>query len=178
MNSCYYIGHINIIIIYKNRKQIYVTVFQRPTLSLWNKQSVFAAFPVRLVLCLMFLTSIHQVIPIKTNILVVFIVVCQVSVSPASRVLRWPRWASCVCHTRNRTPCWSCSFCLWQPSCVSGCKSLLLDILCVYQHLILLLCYTFPSILHQTVLCPAVWKRHPRVWSVSTAVLTLAWLLH
>lgn len=43
------------------------------------------------------------------------------------------------------------------------------------------LCFFGPflsSILHQTVLRPSVWKRHPWVWSVSTAMRTLVRLLY
>lgn len=31
----------------------------------------------------------------------------------------WPKWASCVCPTRSRTRCWSCSSSLWPLSSVS-----------------------------------------------------------
>lgn len=70
---------------------------------------------------------------------------------------------------RNRTPCWSCSSCRWQPSCVSGCVSLYQTFLYVNCPLILSVLSFSSSVLHQIVLCVAVWERHPWVWSVSTA---------
>lgn len=73
---------------------------------------------------------------------------------------------------RNRTHCWSCSSCLWQPSFVSpllhtgnSIVSLLLKTNITPGSTMFLLF----SILHQTVFRLEVWKCHPWVWSVSAA---------